>query len=139
MATVRSSYFELGHGMAGHEGDAVRIALADDEPDLRKSMALLLTLLGHHVVYSAANGAELLEACSTHTVDLVILDLDMPVMDGLTAAEELVERGIPAVLVSGHPDVQEVVLEHEPVVTRVMKPATIDNLRDAIRIALKRT
>lgn len=125
--------------MAGHQGDTVRIALADDEPDLRTSMARLLTLLGHRVVYSAANGAELIEACSTHDVDLVILDLDMPVMDGLTAAEELAERGIPAVLVSGHPDVQEVVLEHEPVVTRVMKPATIDKLRDAIRVALKRT
>jgi DNA-binding NtrC family response regulator len=124
--------------MAGNEGDAVRIALADDEPDLRTSMTRLLTLLGHHVVYSAANGAELLEACSVHPVDLVILDLDMPVMDGLTAAEELAERGIPAVLVSGHPDVQEVVLEHEPVVTRVMKPATIDKLRDAIREALGR-
>ena len=75
----------------------------------------------------------------SHAVDLVILDLDMPVMDGLTAAEELAERGIPAVLVSGHPDVQEVVLEHEPVVTRVMKPATIDKLRDAIRVALSAT
>jgi DNA-binding NtrC family response regulator len=127
-----------GMVMAGYEGHAVRIALADDEPDLRTSMARLLTLLGHEVVYSAANGAELLEACNVHAVDLVILDLDMPIMDGLTAAEELAERGIPAVLVSGHPDVQEVVLEHEPVVTRVMKPATVDKLRDAIRVALAR-
>jgi len=124
--------------MADNTDGSVRIALADDEPDLRTSMARLLTLLGHRVVYSASNGAELLEACLSHAVDLAILDLDMPVMDGLTAAEELAERGIPAVLVSGHPDVQEVVLEHEPVVTRVMKPATIDKLRDAIRVALKR-
>lgn len=124
--------------MSGHEGAAVRIALADDEPDLRTSMTRLLTLLGHHVVYAASNGAELLDACTKHAVDLAILDLDMPVMDGLTAAEELAERGIPAVLVSGHPDMQEVVLEHEPVVTRVMKPATIDKLRDAIRVALAR-
>ena len=124
--------------MAGHDSGAVRIALADDEPDLRITMTRLLTLLGHRVVCSAANGAELLEACSNHDVDLVILDLDMPVMDGLTAAEELAERGIPAVIVSGHPDVQEIVLEHEPVVTRVMKPATLDKMRDAIRVALKR-
>ncbi len=127
-----------GIDMAVYEGGAVRIALADDESDLRTSMARLLKLLGHEVVYSAANGAELLEACSVHVVDLVILDLDMPVMDGLTAAEELAERGIPAVLVSGHPDIQEIVLEHEPVVTRVMKPATIDKLQAAIRVALKR-
>ena len=80
----------------------------------------------------------MLEACAAHDVDLAIVDLDMPVMDGLTAAEELAERGIPAVLVSGHPDVREVVVEHEPVVTRVMKPATIDKLREAIRVALCR-
>ena len=73
--------------MADNTDDSVRIALADDEPDLRTSMARLLTLLGHRVVYSASNGAELLEACSSHAVDLVILDLDRPLMDGLTAAE----------------------------------------------------
>lgn len=123
--------------MSDQGGGRVRIALADDEVDLRTSMARLLQLLGHEVVCTAANGVELLEACQQHTVDLAILDLDMPIMDGLTAAEELAERGIPAVLVSGHPDVQEVVLEHEPVVTRVMKPATIDALRDAIRQALR--
>jgi two-component system, response regulator PdtaR len=123
--------------MSDQGGGRVRIALADDEADLRMSMARLLQLLGHEVVCTAANGVELLEACQQNVVDLAILDLDMPIMDGLTAAEELAERGIPAVLVSGHPDVQEVVLEHEPVVTRVMKPATIDALRDAIRQALR--
>lgn len=124
--------------MADQGGGRVRIALADDEPDLRSTMGRLLHLLGHEVVYSAANGAELLQACSELSVDLAILDLDMPVMDGLTAAEELAERGIPAVLVSGHPDIEEVQLEHEPVVTRVKKPATIEKLRDAIRVALNR-
>ena len=122
--------------MAVHRADAVRIALADDEPDLRVAMSRLLRLLGHEVVCSASNGAELLDVCAEHEVDLVIVDLDMPVMDGLTAAEELAERGIPAILVSGHPDVEEVVLEHEPVVTRIMKPATLESLRAAIVEAL---
>lgn len=124
--------------MAEQGAGRVKIALADDEPDLRSTMSRLLGLLGHEVVYAASNGAELLQACAEQHVDLVILDLDMPVMDGLTAAEELAERGIPAVLVSGHPDIEEVVLEHEPVVTRIMKPATVDKLRDAIRVALLR-
>lgn len=122
--------------MAEQRAGSVRIALADDEPDLRVAMSRLLQLLGHDVVYSASNGAELLEACAAQDVDLVIVDLDMPVMDGLTAAEELAERGIPTVLVSGHPDVEEVVLEHEPVVTRIMKPATLEKLRQAISEAL---
>jgi len=66
----------------------------------------------------------------------VVVDLDMPVIDGLQAAEALAEKGIPVVLISGHPDVKEVVLEHEPVVTRIVKPATVDGFRKAIAEAL---
>jgi len=114
----------------------VRIALAEDEEDLRHVFVQLLELLGHQVVCAAADGAELLRACSGQEVDVAIVDLDMPVMDGLTAAEEISEKGIPVVLVSGHPDVREVVLEHEPVVTRIVKPATLESFRAAIAQAL---
>ncbi len=114
----------------------LRIALADDEPDLRLVFAKLLESLGHQIVYAAADGAELLEACRDQNVDLAILDLDMPVMDGLQTAERLAELGIPVILVSGHPDVIEVVVENEPVVTRILKPATLDSFRTAIAEAM---
>jgi response regulator NasT len=122
--------------MTADEIRPVRIALAEDEPDLRRAIVVLLERLGHQVVHAAADGAELLDACRSVDVDLALVDLDMPVVDGLTAAEELTERGIPVVLVSGHPDLREVVLEHEPVVTRIMKPATRESLERAIRAAL---
>jgi response regulator NasT len=115
----------------------VRIALAEDEDDLREVFVQLLELLGHQVVCAAGDGAELIRACSAQEVDVAIVDLEMPVMDGLTAAEEIAERGIPVVLVSGHPDVKEVVIEHEPVVTRIVKPATLESFRAAIAEALK--
>jgi len=115
----------------------VRIALAEDEADLRQVFVQLLELLGHRVVCAAADGAELIQACSEQEVDVAIVDLEMPVMDGLTAAEEIAERGIPVVLVSGHPDVKEVVIEHEPVVTRILKPATLESFRAAIAKALE--
>jgi response regulator NasT len=115
---------------------SVRIALAEDEADLRQVFVQLLELLGHRVICAAADGAELLQACSQHDVDLAVVDLDMPVVDGLTAAEEISEKGIPVVLVSGHPDVQEVVLEHEPVAARIVKPATLESFRRAIAEAL---
>jgi response regulator NasT len=115
---------------------SVRIALAEDEPDLRQVFVQLLELLGHEVICAAADGAELLEACSEHEVDVAVVDLDMPVVDGLTAAEEISEKGIPVVLVSGHPDVKEVVLEHEPVAARIVKPATLESFRRAIAEAL---
>lgn len=122
--------------MANERMTPVRIAVAEDEADLRTAYVRLLERLGHTVVCAVSNGQELLAACSEHEVDLVIADLDMPIIDGLTAAEDLMERGIPVVLVSGHPDAEALVLEHEPVVTRVLKPATLDTLQRAIQQAL---
>ena len=114
----------------------VRIALAEDDSDLRKAFVGMLELLGNQVVCAAADGAELLQVCFRDRVDLAVVDLDMPVVDGLQAAEAIAERGIPVVLVSGHPDVKEIVLEHEPVVTRIVKPATFESFRKAIAQAL---
>jgi response regulator NasT len=96
----------------------------------------LLEHLGHDVVCAAANGAELLDTCFKHHVDLAVVDLDMPVIDGLAAAEEISAKGVPVILVSGHPDVKEIVMEHEPVVTRIVKPATLESFRRAIAEAL---
>lgn len=118
--------------MAEEQIVSVRIAVAEDEPDIRKTFVRLLERLGHKVVYSVGNGAELLEQSLDDQVDLVIVDLDMPVMDGLAAAEELDRKGIPVILVSGHPDSESVVLEQEPVVARLTKPASIDSIQKAI-------
>jgi CheY-like chemotaxis protein len=114
----------------------VRIAVAEDEPDVRKTFVRLLECLGHTVVIAVGNGEELIEQCVHVEVDVAFVDLDMPVVDGLAAAEILSEKGIPVVLVSGHPDARQVVLENEPVVARIAKPATVDELERAIKTAL---
>ena len=114
----------------------LKIALAEDVPGNRKLIARLLERLGHEIVCAVSNGAELVDECSGQKVDVVVTDLDMPVMDGLAAAQELSEKGIPVVLVSGHPDAEEIVLEHEPVVARVLKPASLESLQSAIEQAL---
>ena len=115
----------------------VRIAVAEDEPDIRKTFVWLLERLGHEVVCTAENGEELLDKCQLGNVDLVFVDLDMPVMDGLAAAEHIEQRGIPVILVSGHADAEHVVLEHEPVVARLTKPITLKALQDSISLALR--
>ncbi|HJQ81368.1 MAG TPA: response regulator [Lacipirellulaceae bacterium] len=115
----------------------VKIAVAEDEPDIRKTFVWLLERLGHEVVCAAENGEELLDKCQLGTVDLVFVDLDMPVMDGLAAAEHIKKRGIPVILVSGHADAEHVVLEHEPIVTRLRKPITLEALQESISLALR--
>ena len=114
----------------------VKVALADDVPGNRMIIVRLLERLGHKVICAVSNGAELLCECSAQQVDLVVTDLDMPVMDGLAAAQELSEKGIPVVLISGHPDAEEIVLEHEPVVARVLKPVSLQSLQSAYRAGI---
>ena len=115
----------------------LKIAVAEDEPDIRKTFVWLLERLGHEVICAVSNGEELIDKCHLGTVDLVFVDLDMPVMDGLAAAEHIEKRGIPVILVSGHPDVQHVVIEHEPVAGRLTKPITIQELEECIELVLR--
>jgi CheY-like chemotaxis protein len=128
---------KLRTGMNHNGTQAVRIALADDDAAVRFTFTQLLMALGHQVVCSAADGAELVASCSTQEVDVVFVDLDMPVMDGLEAAELLTAQGVPVVLISGHPDASYVVLEHEPFVARIRKPITIDAIHSAIQKAVR--
>jgi response regulator NasT len=117
----------------------MRIAIAEDEPDLRGILKCLLERLGHQVVCAAANGAELLSCCCNQQVDVVLMDFDMPVMDGLEAAEAVAEKGIPVILISGHPEATQVVVENEPVVARLLKPPSLESLQRAIERACVKT
>lgn len=115
---------------------SVRIALAEDEPASRNILARLLTSLGHEVVYEAADGAELVDGRPIDNIDLAVVDLDMPIMDGLATAEFMSTKGIPVILVSGHADADQLVVEHEPVAAYIRKPASLQTLRQAIAVAL---
>ena len=69
------------------------ILIADDEKNIRATLARALTLEGH-AVHEAADGAQALERIEAGDIDLVILDLQMPVLDGLVACP--LARGAPA-------------------------------------------
>jgi DNA-binding NarL/FixJ family response regulator len=69
------------------------VLLADDTADVRILMRSLLELGGHFtVVAEASNGEEAIEKAEVHRPDLVLLDLAMPVMDGLEALPEILRR-----------------------------------------------
>ncbi|MBT2506661.1 response regulator transcription factor [Streptomyces sp. ISL-98] len=77
-------------------GPRVRVVIADDEPLIRAGIRMILTSdRGIEVVAEAANGREAVELARSHAADVVLLDLQMPVMDGLTALAEL-GRAVPA-------------------------------------------
>src|SRR5260221_8306371 len=62
---------------------SLRIAVADDEADMRDYFQVLLPRLGHSVVAVAQNGRELVEKCRAAEPDLVITDIKMPEIDGI--------------------------------------------------------
>ncbi|MGW1376047.1 response regulator transcription factor [Streptomyces sp. NPDC002446] len=73
----------------------IRVLVTDDEPLIRAGIRMILTSAEDiDVVAEAANGREAVELARAQRVDVVLLDIQMPVMDGLTALGEL-RRTVP--------------------------------------------
>ena len=83
-----------------------RVLIVDDSPILRSAIGKVVRLAGieDDQIFEAGNGQEALDVLETVWVDLVLLDLNMPVMDGEEFAVERMKRpdimGIPVVVVS---------------------------------------
>ena len=72
----------------------IRIVIVDDEPIIRMDLREILESKGYQVVGEAADGFDAVELCRTHVPDLVLLDIKMPLMDGLSAAQIIHEQGL---------------------------------------------
>ncbi|RAG86039.1 DNA-binding response regulator [Streptacidiphilus pinicola] len=80
--------------MSGAGGRAIRLVVADDHPVVRDGLAgLFAREPGFEVVGEAADGAEALRLAETLAPDVILMDLQMPGTDGVTAIRELVRRG----------------------------------------------
>src|SRR5262245_58021695 len=72
------------------EGELIRIVIADDHPIFRDGLRKLLVLEDDfRVVAEARDGKEVLEVLDEHQPDILLLDLKMPGLDGLTALQKL--------------------------------------------------
>ncbi|MDN3354569.1 response regulator transcription factor [Actinomadura sp. DC4] len=75
----------------------IRVLIADDHPVVRQGLRTFLGVQADiEVVGEAADGAEVVARAEALTPDVILLDLKMPDVDGLTALRELRERGVPA-------------------------------------------
>jgi DNA-binding response OmpR family regulator len=72
-------------------GDKKRILVADDDPDLLDLLKMDLAYQGYEVV-AAANGKDALQMAMTESLDLVLLDVMMPYIDGYHVAYELTNK-----------------------------------------------
>ncbi|MCC9144588.1 MULTISPECIES: response regulator transcription factor [unclassified Arthrobacter] len=80
--------------------EPIRVLLADDQALLRAGFAMMLSVEEEiEVVGQAANGAEAVEFAATHPVDIILMDVQMPVLDGIRATEQVVQAGTAKVII----------------------------------------
>jgi two-component system, response regulator PdtaR len=118
----------------------LRIAVADDEADMREYLQTTLPLMGHQVVCAAKTGRELVDFCRQSRPDLVITDIKMPDMDGIEAAECLTrDEPLPVILISAYYD-QPLIerAQGNHVLAYLVKPIKQADLEPAIAIAIGR-
>lgn len=75
------------------------VVIAEDETLIRMDLAEMLTEEGFRVVGEAGDGAKAIELAEQHKPDLVILDVKMPVLDGIAAAEAIAGKRIAPVVI----------------------------------------
>ena len=117
---------------------ATRILVAEDETLIRMDLVEMLTEAGYEVIAQATNGEEAIALANEHKPDLAILDVQMPVLDGISAAEEII--AIAPVLMLTAFSQRELVdrARDAGVMAYVVKPFTISDLVPAIEIAISR-
>ena len=118
----------------------IRIVIADDESIIRMDLKALLEEMGFSVVGEAADGQKALELTRSLKPDVAILDIKMPVMDGLDAAKIISEEKIaPVVLLTAYSQKDLVERAKEAgVFAYLVKPFRESDLMPAIEIAIAR-
>ncbi len=117
---------------------AIRILVAEDETLIRMDLVEMLTESGYEVVAQATNGEEAIALATEFKPDLAILDVQMPVLDGISAAEKIIAIA-PVLMLTAFSQKELVDRARDAgVMAYVVKPFTISDLIPAIEIAVSR-
>jgi response regulator NasT len=117
-----------------------RVVIAEDEALIRLDLRELLEEEGYEVVGEAGNGADAVALVVEHAPDLVILDVAMPVMDGISAAEQIARDRRAAVLILTAYAQRDLVERARAAgaLAYLVKPFTAGDLIPAVEIAISR-
>ena len=118
----------------------IRVLVAEDEALIRMDLVEMLGELGYAVVGQAANGQIAVELALELRPDVVLMDVAMPVRDGLSAAAEIIEqRCAPVVMVTAFSESDTVQhAAHAGALGYLVKPFNRSDLRPAIELAVAR-
>nr|WP_223881048.1 response regulator [Nesterenkonia ebinurensis] len=132
---------EAAHDASGSTaGEQRRVLVAEDETLIRLDIVEILTGAGYQVVGEAENGERAVELAREHQPDLVVMDVKMPVMDGITAAKTIAEEKIaPVVMLTAFSQRDLVESAREAgAMAYVVKPFGENDLVPAIEVAAAR-
>ena len=117
----------------------LKILVADDESIIRLGLRTMLTELGHEVVL-ASNGREALEVVRTARPDLALLDIQMPLTDGLEAAKVIARKHPMPILILTAYSEQDLIEKAAqlPIQGYLVKPVNERDLAAAIQVAVAR-
>ena len=86
--------------------DSLRVLVAEDESLIRRDLVETLAELGHEVVSDVGNGQAAVDAArslGSKGLDVVLMDISMPVRDGISAADQIISEGIaPVVMLTAY-------------------------------------
>ena len=115
-----------------------RIVVAEDETLIRLDLVEMLTEAGYDVVGEATNGEEAVLMVESLNPDLAILDVKMPILDGISAAEKIISRA-PVLMLTAFSQKDLVERARDAgAMAYVVKPFAIGDLIPAIEIAVSR-
>lgn len=120
--------------------ESLRIIIADNESIIRMDLKELLQEAGHEVIAEASDGLKAVELTRKLHPDLVIMDIKMPEMDGITASKIISNEKIAPVLLLTAYSQKEIVdkAKDSGVLAYLVKPVKEANLFPAMEIALSR-
>lgn len=115
------------------------VLVAEDESLIRMDIVETLRDFGFEVIAEAADGLEAVELAKTMNPDLIVMDIKMPNLDGISAAEQIQPLKIPVVLLTAFSQKELVERASEAgAMAYVVKPFTPNDLLPAIEIAWSR-
>lgn len=116
-----------------------RIVVAEDESLIRMDIVETLRDSGFDVVGEAGDGAKAIELATELKPDLMVMDIKMPDLDGLSAAEQIAKLRIPVVFLTAFNQTELVARASEVgAMAFLVKPFSPDDLLPAIELALSR-
>ena len=116
----------------------IRILVAEDEALIRMDLVEMLVEAGYEVVAEASDGAQAIELAQLHKPDLAILDVKMPILDGISAAEKIITIS-PVLMLTAFSQRELVERARDAgVMAYGVKPFSIGDLVPAIEIAISR-